>query len=74
MEVAISFTQEAVAAGAVSEWMAPELTQRLQRGLSYAMTGQNNGQPNAYAFNEMELVALPKPLVPDWKLCGKVNT
>lgn len=46
----------------------------LNRGLSYAMTGQNNGQPNAYAFSEMELLTFPKGWAPNWKLCGKVNT
>ncbi|MEW5309099.1 MAG: hypothetical protein WDW38_001009 [Sanguina aurantia] len=74
LELSISLTQETIAAGLASPDGYEALRGNLNRGLSYAMTGQNNGQPNAYAFSEMELLTFPKGWAPNWKLCGKVNT
>lgn len=48
------------------------LKQALLTGLSYSMTGENNGQPSAYAFSELELACLPPGWRPPWQLCGKV--
>jgi hypothetical protein len=46
----------------------------LRAGLSYAITAENNGQPSAYAFSELELATLPRGWMPAWRLCGKVPT
>lgn len=52
--------------------MQMQLKNAVEAGLSYAMTGENNGQPSSYAFSELELVCMPPGWRPAWHLCGKV--
>lgn len=72
LELVKSLADEAVVAGAVPPSGRALVEHRLARGLSYLVTSHNNGQPPAYAFSEVELMALPDGWRPDWKLCGKV--
>jgi len=72
LELAQSLSQDAVEAGQLSPHLQAALVRDLQAGLSYMQTGENNGQPSAYAFSETELVCLPPGWSPKWQLCGKV--
>jgi hypothetical protein len=72
LELALSFSQEACLQGYVPSRLQYSLKERLQVGLSYELTGENNGQPNAYAFSELELACLPAGWAPPWRYCGKV--
>ncbi len=63
---------QVVEAGLLAPRRQAALQAAFQAGLSYDMTGENNGQPNAYAFSELELVAMPPGWRPAWQLCGKV--
>jgi hypothetical protein len=72
VDVSLAFTEAAVAAGVVAAEQAPLVTAGVQRGLSYVVTSENNGQPSAYAFSELELSCMPSGWRPAWHLCGKV--
>lgn len=74
MEMALSFSMEAIRELKIPEEKEEKLRRRLQRGLSYQITAQNNGKPTAYAFTEFELATMPPMWAPEWKLCGKVET
>lgn len=72
IELSISCSRHAVEAGVLPPEQEIVLRSAMQAGLSYSTTTENNGQPSAYAFSELELACLPPSWRPSWHLCGKV--